>query len=126
MAKFELDRLFGLALTDARFFRLLRERPRQAIVQFDLTDSETQAVLHMAPEIGSIQEFAMRLDSWMTSSAGIVCYEPAPNPALALHRLALLDLDRHPEGRPHTHTPDAIQKDEQGICLTLSEFVAQS
>jgi hypothetical protein len=126
MAKFEIDRLFGLALTDARFFRLLRERPHQAIVQFDLTDSETQAVLHIAPEIGSIQEFAMRLDSWMTSNAGAVCYEPAPNPALALHRLSLLDLDRHPEERPYTHTPDTIQEKERGICLTLNEYVAQS
>jgi len=126
MARFELDRLFGLALTDARFFRLLRERPRQAIVQFDLSDSETQAVLHIAPAIGSIQELAMQLDSWMTSSAGTVCYEPAPDPAWALPRLSLLDPDRHPEGRPYTRTPDTIQENERGICLALNEYVTQS
>jgi hypothetical protein len=126
MARFELDQLFGLALTDSRFFRQLREHPRQAIVQFELSESETQAVLDIAPQISSIQELATRLDSWMTSHAGAVAQEQVLAPALALHCSPLLDLGSNPEGCPYTHTSNTIREKEQGICLTLSEYIAQN
>jgi hypothetical protein len=126
MIRFELDRLFGLALTDARFFRQLRECPGQAIMRFDLTESEARAVLDIAPEIKSIHELAVQLDLWMTRTEGTVTQEPMLAPAPALHHLPLPGLGRHPEERPYTHTPDTIQEKEQGICLTLSEYIAQS
>jgi hypothetical protein len=126
MTRFELDRLFGLALTDARFFRQLRECPSQAIMRFDLTESEARAVLDIAPEIDSVQELAMQLDLWMTSSEGAVTQESMLAPALALHRLPLSGVGSHPEGYPYTHTPHTIQEKERGICLTLSEYIAQS
>jgi hypothetical protein len=64
MSEFELDRLFGTALTDARFFQHLRERPDQAIARFRLTASEARAVVDMAPAANSIEELAISLDSW--------------------------------------------------------------
>jgi hypothetical protein len=66
MKKYELDRLFGLALTDARFFQHLREEPEKAIARFALTESETRAVLEIAPNANSIEDLAVQLDSWMT------------------------------------------------------------
>jgi hypothetical protein len=65
MSRFELDRLFGTALTDARFFQHLRERPDQAVARFRLTESEARAVIDMAPAANSIEELAISLDSWM-------------------------------------------------------------
>ena len=65
MADYTLDRLFGLALTDARFFRELRENTPEAITQFDLSAPEEHAVLCIAPIVRSIEELAKRLDSWM-------------------------------------------------------------
>lgn len=74
MTSFELDRLFGMALTDARFFQRLRDEPRQAVAQFALTDSEAVAVMHIAPTSRSIEDLATELDSWMTQRE----LEPAP------------------------------------------------
>jgi hypothetical protein len=65
MGKFELDRLFGMALTDARFFQHLREQPHKAVAQFGLTEQEAQAVLDVAPIASSVEDLAVRLDSWI-------------------------------------------------------------
>jgi hypothetical protein len=64
MQTFRLDQLFGLALTDARFFRQLREVPKAALAQFDLTESEERAILDIAASVNSIEELAMRLEHW--------------------------------------------------------------
>lgn len=80
--EFQLDRLFGLALTDARFFRQLREHPKQAAARFELTEPEMRAIVNIAPAIRSIEDLALRLDSWMTSDA------PSAVPAFAEEPLA--------------------------------------
>jgi hypothetical protein len=63
---YELDRLFGTALTDDRFFAQLKVQPYQAVAQFGLTESEARAVAHIAPAATSVEDFAVQLDSWMT------------------------------------------------------------
>jgi hypothetical protein len=124
MARFELDRLFGLALTDARFYRQLRDRPQQAVRQFQLTEQETQAVIRIAPTTDSIQELAVRLDSWMTETA------ESPVAERQSHAIALIDrvgLDRPHRDTRYTHSHKTTrQDDEQGLCLKLSEPIARS
>jgi hypothetical protein len=61
---YQLDKLFGLALTDARFFNQLRETPERALTEFSLTASEAQAVLSIVPSVRSIEELAVRLEDW--------------------------------------------------------------
>lgn len=79
MVKFELDRLFGLALTDARFFQHLRARPHHAVAQFALTDLEAKAVVDIAPAANTVEDLATRLDCWMMQQEqGIT--EPCPEP----------------------------------------------
>jgi hypothetical protein len=77
MAKFELDRLFGRALTDARFFRQLRDKPHQAVAQFSLTDLEARAVIDIAPGAATIEDLAIQLDRWMTQEDRSL-QEPCP------------------------------------------------
>lgn len=69
MASFELDRLFGLALTDARFFHRLRELPGSVVSQFRLSGPEVQAVMAIAPQVSSTKDLALRLDAWMSQVA---------------------------------------------------------
>jgi len=77
MADYELDRLFGMALTDVRFFQHLRERPHQAVAEFALTESETRAVMHIAPVARTIEDLAEQLDTWMTQREPVpACAEP--------------------------------------------------
>lgn len=80
--EFQLDRLFGLALTDTRFFRQLREHPKQAAARFELTEPEMRAVVNIAPAVRSIEDLALQLDSWITSDA------PSAVPAFAKEPLA--------------------------------------
>jgi hypothetical protein len=125
MARYELDRLFGLALTDARFFRQLRDRPHQAVRQFELTELETEAVIRIAPTTDSIQELAVRLDSWMTETTA------SPVPQQSQYPVALVDrvgLDRSHRDTHYTHAHDRVthQDNEQGLCLTLSESIAHN
>ena len=128
MAKYELDRLFGLAMTDDRFFRHLCERPHQAMLQFDLTEPEAQAVLSIAPGARSIQDLAVQLDSWMTNNALAAALQPVLEPATTRHRLPRYSLGRSREGHPYTLDQEAVpitsQEKEQGLCLKLSEYVA--
>ena len=79
MDSFELDRLFGLALTDARFFRGLKERPHHAVAQFDLTDLEAKAVVDIAPVVNTVEDLAVRLDRWMTQQEQGL-FEPLSEP----------------------------------------------
>jgi hypothetical protein len=136
MERFELDRLFGLALTDARFFRQLHEHPHQAVSQFELTDSETRAVVRIAPAVSTIQELAVQLDVWMTGN--IVEIAPMPvtkrkpevNPVP--HQLSLSDqksLDGHKRQHAYSYNPETAQvarQDEQRICLRQSEYISRN
>lgn len=135
MRRFELDRLFGLALTDSRFYRQLREDPYRAVAEFDLTEEETQAVLCIVPLACSIGDLAMRLDAWMTGmeqEAAIVApAERSEAEAAVRRRLPLTSRaedERHAPGRryPHRRTPAPIGDDEQRVCLTLSERIYRS
>ena len=108
MARFELDRLFGLALTDDRFFRHLCERPHQAMLQFDLTEPEAQAVLSIAPRASSVQDLATQLDAWMTSNALAAALRPVLESATAQHRLPRYDLSQSREGRPYALNHEAM------------------
>ncbi len=85
MDRYELDRLFGMALTDTRFFQDLREQPLRAMAQFELTEPETRAVLDIAPVVASVEDLAIRLDQWMTHREA--------QQAAALARGALIGLD---------------------------------
>jgi hypothetical protein len=134
---FELDRLFGLALTDARFFRQLREHPYQAVSRFDLTETEARAVLRIAPSARSIQELALELDAWMTDNTPeavpVVSREPAWANRSTLRRpgpLVPVGRERRP---PHDTLPPYAQMlpvesqdGGQRICLQLSECLSQN
>jgi len=132
MTRFGLDRLFGLALTDSRFYRQLREDPYRAAAEFDLTEAETQAVLRIVPLARSIEDLAMRLDAWMTGiEQDAVTVAPAER-SLAKDpvsgRLPLTsraEHEGHALGRrfPDRRTPVQIGDDEQRVCLTLSESI---
>jgi hypothetical protein len=138
MESFELDRLFGLALTDARFFRQLREHPYQAVAQFELTEPETQAVVHIAPRINSTQELAVQLDSWMTSQvlrdADVRVEEPVFVGNARLHPVAMPGEGRarsRRKGHPYAHhaqdTEQASTRDgKRGLCLTVNHLVSPS
>jgi hypothetical protein len=133
MERYELDRLFGLALTDARFFRQLREHPYHAVSQFELTDSETRAVVSIAPAVSTIQELAVQLDVWMTGNVVEVAAMPVAERISevdpVLHQMALSDqkrLDGHRQSRGLSYNPDTAQlaqQDEQRICLNQSELI---
>ncbi len=119
MARFELDRLFGLALTDSRFFRQLRERPAVAGAQFELTESEEQAVLNIAPSADSIQQLALQLDVWMTGDVA----EPVPNFDPTRQRASV---SNHRYTHSHDAAPANTKDDKTEICLTLSELASRS
>jgi hypothetical protein len=132
MARFELDRLFGWALTDSRFFQQLRDDPYRAIAEFDLTEAETQAVLSIAPFACSIEDLAMRLDAWMTGSeSDAVTVVPAKQALMADPVLGRLpptlrtDHERHAPGRrlPNRRALVNSGDDEQRVCLTLSKRI---
>ena len=136
MMGFELDKLFGLALTDARFFRELREHPYQAVAQFELTEPEEQAVLHIAPRVESIQELALRLDAWMAENTASPVKAPAEvlilDARLRVHQMWIshrMDRDASQTSDLYLHQ-DSTQietgKDEQRICLKLNEYISQS
>jgi hypothetical protein len=137
MSGFELDRLFGLALTDARFFRQLREQPYQAVSRFDLTETEAQAVLRIAPTARSIQELALELDAWMTDHTTETVKSipqgrmPAMQPALRRPAMPLPRGGRQSaryEGEPSyvEIVPMEPRDDGQRICLPLSECLSQN
>ena len=130
MARFELDRLFGLALTDDRFFQHLCERPHQATLQFDLTEPEAQAVISIAPTASSVQDLATQLDSWMTSNALAAALRPVIEPAAARQRLPRYGLSQNREGYPYTLYPETVeittQDKEQELCLKVSEYIARN
>lgn len=67
---YQLDQLFGLALTDDRFFGQLREVPEEALTRFALTESEEQAILDIVPSVSSIEELATRLEDWRACARG--------------------------------------------------------
>lgn len=130
MARYELDRLFGLALTDARFFRQLCEQPYQAVAQFELTESETQAVARIAPGVATIQELALQLDAWTTGTV-IDTPERTLEPAPVLCALPISD---RPDGshreQLHAYRPTSLgvtsRQDEQSLCLKASQYVSRS
>lgn len=135
MTRIELDRLFGLALTDSRFYRQLREDPYRAVAEFDLTEAETQAVLRIVPLARSIEDLAMRLDAWMTGiEQEAVMVAPAERSQaedVTRGRLPLTsraEYEGHALGRrfPYRRTPVQIGDDEQRVCLTLSERIYRS
>jgi hypothetical protein len=135
MRRFELDRLFGLALTDSRFYRQLREDPFGAVAEFDLTEEETQAVLRIVPLSQSVRELAMRLDAWMTGveQEAVTTVPTQPSPARATVRKRPLltsraEHERHALGwrSPHRRALAPIGDDEQRVCLTLSERIYRS
>lgn len=130
MVRFELDRLFGWALTDSRFFRQLRDDPYRAIAEFDLTEEETQAVLSIAPFARSTEDLAMQLDAWMTGSeTDAVTVRPAERTTAAgpvLGRLPLASRTGHERHAPGQRFPNRRAlvhsgDDEQRVCLTLNE-----
>lgn len=130
MARFELDRLFGWALTDSRFLRQLRDDPYRAIAEFDLTEEEKQAVLNIAPCARSIEDLAMQLDAWMVGSdRDAVTVAPAERTMAAgrvLGRLPLASRTEHERHAPGQRLPNRRAlvhsgDDEQRVCLTLSE-----
>jgi hypothetical protein len=134
MARFELDRLFGLALTDARFFRQLREHPREAVDRFELTEPETKAVLSIAPTVSSIDDLAWQLESWMTSDVSataeaIIEDHFADVGPVLQHPLISDDMALQPsQGNSsllpkHPTSQIAIQDGERGICLTLNGYI---
>lgn len=135
MRRFELDRLFGLALTDSRFYRQLRQDPYRAIAEFDLTEEETQAVLCIVPLADSIGDLAMRLDAWMTGieqeAAVATPAERSQAGAPLRRRLPLMshaEDERHALDRrvPCRRKPVPIGDGEQRVCLTLSERIYRS
>lgn len=136
MERFELDRLFGLALTDARFFRQLHEHPHQAVSQFELTDSETRAVVSIAPAVSTIQELAVQFDVWMTGNIVEVVAMPVakrmPEMDPVLHQLSLSDqksLDGHKRQHTYSYNPNTAQvarQDEQRICLRQNEYTLRN
>jgi hypothetical protein len=132
MARFELDRLFGWALTDSRFFQQLRDEPYRALAGFDLTEEETQAVLSIAPFAYSIEDLAMQLDAWMASSEGdAVAVMPAGRTPAAdpvPGQLPLASRTEHARHAPGRRSPDRRAlvhsgDDERRICHTLSERI---
>lgn len=137
MSGFELDRLFGLALTDARFFRQLREHPYQAVSGFSLSEPEAQAVMRIAPSARSIQELALELDAWMTDNRAEavkpVVHARSRAGQAALHRpgpLAPVARDRPMPRDTHPSyveiVPVEAQHGGQRICLQLSECLSQN
>lgn len=126
MMDYELDRLFGLAMTDARFFRQLKEEPRQAAAQFELTELEMQAVMHIAPAVSSIEDLALQLDAWMESQPAVSEQIPDARPiqiplghiSLGTQQSCLLSSDPN---RVKTET-----RDGSGICLKLKAYAARS
>jgi hypothetical protein len=130
MARFELDRLFGWALTDSRFFQQLREDPYRATAEFGLTEEEKQAVLSIAPFVRSVADLAMQLDAWMTGSerdaVTVVPAERTMSAGRVLGRLPLASRTEHERHAPGQRLPNrgALAPngdDEQRVCLTLSE-----
>ena len=85
MRTYQLDQLFGLALTDARFFCQLREVTEEALARFDLTESEERAILEIAPSVCSVEELAVRLEDWR------VCARSAPAEARAEDQFTTLN-----------------------------------
>jgi hypothetical protein len=133
--RLELDRLFGWALTDSRFFRQLSEEPYRAIAEFDLTEAEKQAVLRIAPLARSVEDLAMRLDAWMTGSErGVVAVVPAEqamvgNAAIGGPPIASRVVrEGHAPGRRlhKPRTPVHNGDGEQRVCLTLSKRIYRS
>ena len=85
MQNYEIDRLFGQAVTDRRFFRQLCERPHQVLPQFELDELEAEAVLGIALQVSTVGELADRLDAWMmqrTAETRVAIPVPQTSPAL--------------------------------------------
>jgi hypothetical protein len=135
MRRYELDRLFGLALTDSCFYRQLRADPYRAIAEFDLTQEEKQAVLCIVPLALSIGDLAMRLDAWMTGieqeAATVAPAERSQAQAPVRKRMPLTpraEHERHALGQrlPRRRAPVPIGDDEQRVCLILNERIYRS
>jgi hypothetical protein len=135
MEQFELDRLFGLALTDARFFQKLRQRPQDVVTQFSLTESEARAVLEIAPTAGSVEDLAAQLDSWMISNVETTSQVPLEELLINLDPFAQRpSLSRDApvgaanRGQAHLSPQDRARAtllgDEHTICLKVKEYAS--
>jgi hypothetical protein len=133
MKGFELDRLFGLALTDSRFFQRLRQRPQEIVTQFSLTESEVMAVLDIAPAASSVEDLAVQLDLWMTSNATTLVLAPSEERLINVDTFAQrpsLSRDARvgaaDRSRSHLSHQDraraALQGDEHTICLKVNQY----
>jgi hypothetical protein len=68
MSHASLQLLIGTALTDTDFRKkLLNGQRRSVLTNFDLTDEETQFLYTI--QAHDLQEFAIRLDEWLSSQA---------------------------------------------------------
>jgi len=133
MENYEIDRLFGQAVTDQRFFRQLCEQPHQVLTQFELDELETQAVSGIALQVSTVGELATQLDAWMTQRATETSVAmPLTHTSPGLQNLSLsrhADLDPPQRVYQHTYQPKTEptpRRNEQTICLRLREYVSPS
>ena len=133
MENYEIDRLFGQAATDQRFFRQLCEQPHQVLTQFELDEFEAQAVSGIALQVSSVGELAIQLDAWMmqrTTETSVAM--PISHTSPGLQNLSLshhADLDPPQRVHQRTHQPKTeptSRRNEQTICLKLREYVSPS
>ncbi len=133
MQNYEIDRLFGQAVTDRRFFRQLCEQPHQILTQFELDELETQAVLGIALQVSTVGELAAQLDAWMTQrtkETNVAMSISQTSPGLQSQSLSQhAELD--PPQRVHEHTyqsktAPSSRRNEQRICLKLREYASLS
>ena len=133
MQNYEIDRLFGQAVTDRRFFRQLCEQPHQALTQFELDELETQAVLGIALQVSTVGELAAQLDAWMmqrTTETNVAMPILQTSPGLQSLSLAQhADLDPPQRVHQRTYRPKTAstpRRNEQTICLRLREYASPS
>jgi len=137
MQNYEIDRLFGQAITDRRFFRQLCEQPHQVLTQFELDELETQAVLGIALQVSTVGELADQLDAWMmqrTEETRVAVTMPQTSPELPSLSLSQHgDLDPPQRVYQHTNQPryqpktaPIPRRNEQTICLRQREYASLS
>lgn len=133
MQNYEIDRLFGQAITDRRFFRQLCEQPHQVLTQFELDEFETQAVLGIALQVSTVTELAAQLDAWMTQHTAdktVAVSMPQTSPEMQSLSLSQhMDLDPPHQVHQHTYQPKTAptpRRNEQTICLRLREYASLS
>lgn len=132
MQNYEIDRLFGQAITDRRFFRQLCEQPHQVLAQFELDELETQAVLGIALQVSTVGELADQLDAWMMqrtseTTAAMPIPQTSPRlPSLSLSHHVDLEPQRVQQHAHQTRTTHTLQRNEQTICLRQREYASLS